>query len=114
MSLSPSDLRESEFYLDADPDTSYQGYTAGQTWNGFACPYFELQVAQEVAQAYVEMHAEGPGRPRKVEYDPENDCFRFYEPAYDDWEEVSALIVGEKKLYPIGAFSWAWHEVNSE
>ena len=24
----------------------FEGYTAGNTWNGWACPYFERQVAE--------------------------------------------------------------------
>jgi len=31
MSISKEELQESEFYLDVDPETTFQGYTKGDT-----------------------------------------------------------------------------------
>ncbi len=37
---------------------SFKGYTNGETWNGFECPYFELAVALFIMKAYNLSYAE--------------------------------------------------------
>ena len=110
--LQIENLRKSKFYLDAEPDVIHEGYTTGDTWNGFACPYFETDVAKDVAEQYIRIHEED-GSGRTAEYDPEREVFRFYEPVYDEWDEVEPVEVDGLKLYPIGAYSWSWHESKS-
>jgi len=104
------DFREAEFYLDIDPERTFFGYTKGDTWNGWACPYFEREVAEEVSRAYVEVNESGPEEGYEAEYDPERDAFLFYEPAYDEPLEFEAIEVGDQKLYPIGAYYWTWRQ----
>jgi hypothetical protein len=113
MPLTKEQLQESKFYLDAEPDVIHEGYTKGDTWNGFSCPYFETDVAKDVAEQYVRIH-EDDGSGRTAEYDPEREVFRFYEPVYDEWDEVKPVEVDGLKLYPIGAYSWSWSEVRDE
>lgn len=36
-------FREGNFYV-CDSDLIYKGYTTGETWNGWACPYFSKEV----------------------------------------------------------------------
>lgn len=110
MSVTKEDLRQSKFYLEVEPDVVYQGFTTGERWNGFACPYFELNMAKEIAVQFARIH-EDDAHSWDAEYDPEEDIFRFYDPAYSEPEEFGPVEVGGgEKLYPIGAFSWTWRE----
>lgn len=111
MSISSEELRQARFYLDSEPEVIFRGYTEGDTWNGFACPYLEFSVAQEVARLYEETH----GGNWKAKYISEEDTFRFHDPAYEEPEEFAPVkLSGDERLYAIGAYSWAWHEVDAE
>jgi hypothetical protein len=102
------DLHPATFHLDADPETTFQGYTDGSMWNGWACPYFEREVAEKVAQYYEELHDGGAESGYEADYDPERDAFVFREPAYDEPLVVESVEVGGQNLYPIGAYQWTW------
>jgi hypothetical protein len=39
-------MRVADFALDFLDDVTFEGYTQGETWNGFACPYFSFEQAQ--------------------------------------------------------------------
>jgi hypothetical protein len=74
-------------------EKSYDGYTFGEKWNGFECPYFEKDVADQIMK-------DMDGR-------FENDTYKFegsedFEPQDIDTED------GKKKVWAIGAYSWTW------
>ncbi len=98
------------FCIDAITGKKFPGYTSGDTWNGWACPYFEQKVATEVLEA---SRANG----YKWEYEPNNDLFRVR--SIDDPEDYGPEEFGaqtihfqgrEVKVYGIGAYSWIWEE----
>lgn len=83
----------------------FHGYTFGQTWNGFACPYFELSAALKIAESY----------PLVVSYDAIKGVFKLDEGYLpEDVYEVSAQIIntvdGPKNVYSIGSFGWVWED----
>ena len=41
----------SSFTIDSIPEQMFEGYSDGDTWNGWACPYFERMVAEKVLRA---------------------------------------------------------------
>lgn len=104
------DFRSTEFYFDSDPDTTFPGYTKGEEWNGWACPYFEREVAERIAKRYVEMHEDGPDEGYEAKYDSERDAFVFYEPVYEEPIVFNSVEIDGKKLYAVGAYHWTWRE----
>lgn len=105
-----NELRSTEFYLDADPDTTFSGYTKGNTWNGWACPYFEKEVAEQVAEHYGELHRYDNEGEYWAEYDPQEDVFAFHDTQNDEPRKFGPVEIDGKKLYPIGAYCWTWTE----
>lgn len=93
----------------------FRGYTIGETWNGWECPYFPLSIAVKVMEYHYPQwerrgddligHVDDCGNPlRKGDpIDPES---------YDIWEKKTIDIQGDTvDVWPIGAFCWVWDEV---
>lgn len=83
-------------------DLRLPAYTDGQRWNGWAMPYFELAVAQQLLEHLPNLR-----------YDSERDAF-VSEP-YDDEGDVEIFaaevlwVSGRPvRAYAIGAGSWCW------
>ena len=97
------------FVLDATGEAGFDGYTVGQPWNGWACPYFTFEQAQEILIAW---HLQG----WDAHFDTGQDAFLFFgKPRFEtgqseDFETFTAFEMECRKLYPIGAFSWTWEE----
>ena len=103
----PGGLRPGRFRVDG-LDGTYDGFTRGQTWNGFAVPYFPLSEARRVADDYA---AQPPGDgPYAAEYDAGRDLIRLYEPSSGEWDETPRVEVDGHSLYPVGAHLWTWEE----
>ncbi len=105
-------LHKATFSIDSIPDTTFDGYTNGDTWNGWACPYFEKSEAERVLQASEANHY-------IWSYDSNQDAFivrsnddpEDYEP--EIFEAVRRHVEGggEVIVYGIGAYSWIWEVV---
>ena len=106
------ELQETEFYLDMDPDQTYTGYTDGDTWNGWACPYFSKDEAQKITEAFDGLEHPYDGSLHRATYDEETDAFAFYEPTSDTWETFKGVDRDGKRVYPIGTYAWTWCEIN--
>jgi hypothetical protein len=105
-------LRKSLFYLDILPQKKYHGYTFGDSWNGWACPYFAFKEAERIAEDQRLLNdLVSDGTDYKARYIEEEDMFSFYEPYEDDWYNFEPIEVNGKKLYPIGTRYWTWSEV---
>ena len=104
-------MRKSTFWADF-LNTSVDGWTDGELWNGWATPQFEFNEAMIIMNLLNEM----PGAAKGM-YDSEGDqfCFEFEEHEEPECYKVfSTTLNGELvKLYPIGARSWIWEEVNA-
>ncbi|MDX2141249.1 MAG: hypothetical protein SF123_24405 [Chloroflexota bacterium] len=102
---------KSAFTLDSIEGQIFEGFTRGETWNGWACPCFDRATAESVLRA-----SEANGY--AWEFDAERDAFLVrsaddpadYEP--DVFPAVTARIDDNAvRLYAIGARSWTWQEV---
>ena len=112
-------FRPGHFALDIGQGP-YPGYTDGDSWNGWATPYFELEVARRIAEDYartpelVRVPDVDPGDYR-AEYDKAEDAFLFYEPINDDevyYYAQSITVDGrDVNVYAIGTYEWTWEEV---
>lgn len=95
-------------------EEQYGGYTAGQHWNGWACPYFEKAVAEKILTEYVAAAADDV----IWWYDPEHDAFYLNssetDPDLNDmWSPNHIKVDGvELVVYAIGAQSWIWDKID--
>lgn len=88
----------------------YTGWTTGEVWNGWACPYFEIEVARRVAADYASANAaEGA----TAEFDENTNAFRFLDPVQGEWEVYEGFEEDGRMLYPIGTQYWTWTEVTA-
>lgn len=98
-------MRQSDFINDGFAGKVFCGFTFGERWNGFACPYFTFEQAQEVVRAYCEQGS-------RAWYDSDEDSFVF-EYAVEHADELDVFLaeeVADCRLYLVGAFQWTWHE----
>ena len=92
---------KSKFQIEDGP--IYDGYTNGNHWNGWACPWFTKEVADQIA---MEVNADAPYC--TMHYDKVNDAF-VYKANGDDECVYKA---NEKGLYPIGNGYWRWDDLS--
>lgn len=109
--------RATVFEIDAfheSPDQTFAGYTAGESWNGWACPRFTKEVADRVLAACLAAEQDGS-------YDPETDTYitndtGSMDPAdFGRWQGEDIQVEGQTvHVYPLGAWAWVWMEQESE
>ncbi len=101
-------MKAATFIIDALPGHVFNGFTQGETWNGWARPFFTFDEAQNIVSAHKE-HG------RNAYYDKESDGFAF-EVALSkgDYDIFSSVEVEGIKLYPVGAGCWIWEEDSQE
>ncbi len=101
-------LREANFRIDFLEGHAFPGFTLGETWNGFAKPYFTFEQAQRLATAWSSTGT-------KAFYNDQQDAFVFeMSGAPDDMDIYPAEEINGQALYPIGAGSWIWEQVWDE
>lgn len=98
-------MREAKFSIDTLGDKVFEGYTQGEKWNGWACPYFTYEQAERVVQAHCEIGL-------KAWYDAASDAFSFEISASDEIDSFLGEDIEGKKLYPVGANCWIWEYVD--
>ena len=100
-------MRKTRFVIDTNEKT-YEGYTDGTLWNGWECPWFTKEVADEMIRDFIK---EGG----KAKYDLETDSYTFLGENWGDEDVFDGSDVetedGILHLYPIGAWCWIWDEV---
>jgi hypothetical protein len=99
-------MQPAKFTLDFLECQHFNGFTRGENWNGFACPYFTYDQAQDVVMAWQWKGCE-------AFYNSASDEFVFELTVAGGTKEsdvFSGLEVEGKRLYPIGAFCWTWTE----
>ena len=87
----------------------FEGFTIGEDWNGWACPYFTFDQAQKVLKQYNQLR-EIIGQKDLAFYDENADAFVFPENGKDESEIFVAVIENDRRYYPVGAFCWIWEE----
>jgi len=106
--------QKSQFVLSALSGSVFSGLTDGTTWNGFACPHFDFNVAKMILKK-----SEVNGY--EWEYNAWQNVFTVWhvdDPV--DWEPVrfeSTEVTFQEstyRVYPIGAHFWTWLEISEE
>jgi hypothetical protein len=100
-------IRKTRFEIDGW-ETSFEGYTWGDRWNGWACPAFEKKQADRI---WALQRKDG----NEAKYDKATDTFILIR---DGNQEDKEIYKGEKHLfasqelvlYPIGSMVWTWSE----
>lgn len=111
--MSQAQARLAKFQIDGMDQLKFEGYTLGETWKGWARPYFTYEQAHTVAKVFNEQTV------YESSYTPSANTFVFKNKIHVD-ENYSftseTLILGgvETKVYPIGAGSWVWTECEPE
>lgn len=106
--------RKTSFSIDGS-DMKSTGWTAGELWNGWACPRFEKDEAIKVMEDF---NSHIDEKDLKAKYDEEKDTF-YFSYQYGDVIEVDeheGMIIntheGPVKVYAIGAGFWVWNDLN--
>lgn len=88
-------------FFHIDGGTMFPGFTEGEYWNGWACPFFTFEVAQSIIAEF-----------SNTFYDEKSDSFITREADYpvEEWERYVGVIKNGVKLYPVGNCSWIWDE----
>jgi hypothetical protein len=93
-----------------DDTNYYEGFTAGETWNGWACPMFTKETTQKIL---TEMFDRGD----LVEwsFDEKSDTFHYmFNDGNEEHEAVNSFDVyfaGQKMhVYGLGAYAWVWFD----
>ena len=108
------ELRRGTFSLNGSPDEEttprYAGYTTGQTWHGWAMPYFTKEVADQICEPW-----NTAGQSMSATYDAATDTYTFCDPEGgmepDSYTGADYVADGQAlHLYDIGAGCWVWDE----
>lgn len=99
-------MQKTRFKNDALGFDSYEGFTKGETWNGWDCPYFTFEQAQKILKTYNQLRS--IIEEAQAFYDSSADAFIF--PSEDDSEIYTGVIEEGEKYYSIGSFVWIWEE----
>lgn len=84
-----------------DGGDTYPCMLSDRRWNGWAMPYFTLEVALQIAAAQHDY----------MKYEDDRFIFGCPEETPEEWERFEPEIIDGQKMYPIGAGSWCWCEV---
>ena len=104
-------MRPTQFKIESLGCEIFDGFTKGENWNGWNCPYFTFEQAQKVLQIYNEL-GQIVGQKNPAYYDELINAFVFPSNDKDEPEMFEAVTENNQKFYPVGAFSWIWEEQN--
>lgn len=99
-------IRPTHFSMDSLGDVRLDGFTVSETWNGWACPLFTFEQAQQLVKAYQEAGL-------RAWYDEDSDAFSFEVDLGGELKEIDTFPAEEidgKKFYPVGSSCWIWEE----
>jgi len=98
-----------------DGENYFVGFSNGETWNDFECPYFELEECRKIMNTFNKENEELEVNIKLI-YDEENDCFieedeNYEEEEYIVYEATFINVDGiNKKVYALGSYNWTWVE----
>lgn len=92
-------------YSDEHDVISFKGIDLGRKWNGWACPAFDKETADEITKVINETF----DAIEYMEYHDSNDG-GYYTVSEDgiEVERFNAMVIEGVVCYPIGAYSWVW------
>lgn len=102
-------MRKTKFSI-CDDQRIYEGYTDGRRWNGWECPWFTREVAEQIMK---DLNSDDV----KTEYDEKADTYivHWCEGTDDVFDGADMNTEdGIKHLYPIGAGCWIWDEAQDD
>jgi hypothetical protein len=94
-------MRKAKFSIDLIDGFTFDGYTQGEEWNGFACPYFNFEQAVYLKDVFSKVGV-------NASYNQNKDLFIFV--INMETESYFPVNIEGNKYYPIGAFNWIWDE----
>ena len=85
----------------------FAGFTLGENWNGWACPYFTRDQASALVEGWLALGGQ-------AHYDAASDEFVFSSLEASDQlpERYGPTDVAGQRLYPIGTRAWIWEDVS--
>jgi len=98
-------MKKAVFRIEIYGDNNFEGFTNGETWNGWACPYFTFQEAQKIVDAHRKTG-------QNAQYDEDSEAFLFE--VQNEEEFYLPLNVEGRNLYSIGYSSWIWEESDAK
>lgn len=102
-------MRLTNFKIESPGYETFEGFTRGEVWNGWDCPYFDFEQANNILKSCNNLRSIIAQEPLAY-YDLSLDAFVF--PDEDDSEVFAPFTEDGKKYCPIGAFCWIWEEAN--
>lgn len=99
-------MKKSLFTIDSF-GAIFEGYTDGQHWNGWACPWFTKEVADEIMRVNNESYC---GVEYQMRYDEEQDAF-IQDDGYDEPYVIKGYDIDGLHLYPVGNMNWIWDDL---
>lgn len=91
----------------------YTGFTAGENWNGWEVPYFELDVAKQIAADFAAQQNDNDDSSDVrafstylAEVDGTDIC--LYDPWAESWDVFVPVEIDGHTVYSIGARYWTW------
>lgn len=106
-------MRLTNFKIESLGYDAFEGFTKGEDWNGWDCPYFTFGQAHKVLETHNELRLI-IGQKDLAYYDSATDAFVFPTNNEDESEIFAAIIEAGQKYYPVGAFCWIWEEMPRE
>lgn len=106
-----------DFLMDgyfSDEPITFEGIDIGSKWNGWACPAFTKEVADELMETLNKIYPEIADDETMKFFDDDNGG---YYASFDneaggiELERFEAMIIDGVVYYPIGAYGWIWCEV---
>lgn len=94
---------KSKFQINDGP--MYDGCTDGDHWNGWACPWFTREVAEQIAREVNDGYC-------TMCYDKANDAFVYKGYGEEGTNIFKGKDIQGKHLYPVGAYSWIWDDLS--
>lgn len=88
-------------------DGIFEGYTDGKHWNGWACPWFTKEVAEQIMRANNESYC---GVAYQMQYNEKQDAFIRVEEDNEPYV-VKGYDIDGLHLYPIGNMCWVWDDL---
>lgn len=91
-----------------------KGWTAGDTWNGWECPYFEKDEAEAINK-HVSGYYDESTDSYKVNIEGEPTTAETPEEMVDTFEsQIIKTPEGDKKVWAMGAYSWVWDKYDDQ
>ncbi len=107
------ELKHTVFAINAGE--RFMGYTAGQHWNGWACPYFTKPEADRIMDM---VNRTSPDiKQYFMRYDDDRDVYIYHDDNCDEAETFACEQYLDQKtgeiyeLYAIGSWSWIWDDL---